>query len=140
MKFCVFLAAPFLAALTLSAPVFATQNDEAVIRQMEEMWVQASMHHDRDTLTMLLDDSYREITPQGTTRSKSDVLSAPPAPAGSTQTLQNVQVQVDGDQATAIGVNRFMAPDGQQAVFAFKDDFARREGQWRVVGSWMSRK
>jgi hypothetical protein len=51
-----------------------------------------------------------------------------------------VNVHVDGDQAVVTGENRFMAPDGQQAVFAFKDDFARHDGQWRVVGSWMSRK
>jgi len=31
-----------------------------------------------------------------------------------------------------------MAPDGQQAVFAFKDDFVRRDGQWRVIRSWMT--
>ena len=68
------------------------------------------------------------------------MLSAPPAPAGSTQTLQNMQVRVDGDQAVAFGENRFMAPNGETAVFAFKDDFVRRDGQWRAVGSWMTKK
>lgn len=140
MKLYMLFIVPVLAAFTLATPTYASENDETVIRQMEEAWVQASMHHDRDTLKLLLDDSYREITPSGTARSKSDVLNAPPAPAGSTQTLQSVQVRVDGDQAVVIGENRFMAPDGQQAVFAFKDDFARHDGQWRVVGSWMSRK
>ncbi len=140
MKLYMLFIAPVLAAFALATPAFATANDEAVIRQMEEAWVQASMHHDRDTLKLLLDDSYREITPSGTARSKSDVLNASPAPSGSTQTLQYVTVHVDGDQAVVIGENRFMAPDGQQAVFAFKDDFARHDGQWRVVGSWMSRK
>jgi ketosteroid isomerase-like protein len=140
MKLHIYLAAPLLAAFTLSAPAFATQNDESTIRQMEENWVQASMHHDTDTLKWLLDDAYREITPSGKARSKSDVLSAPPAPAGSTQTLQNVQVRVDGDHAVAFGENRFMAPNGDAAVFAFKDDFVRRDGQWRVVGSWMTKK
>ncbi|HWT35603.1 MAG TPA: nuclear transport factor 2 family protein [Paraburkholderia sp.] len=140
MNLHIYLAAPLLAAFTLSAPAFATQNDESAIRQLEENWVQASMHHDTDTLKLLLDDSYREITPSGKARAKSDVLSAPPAPAGSTQTLQNVQVRVDGDQAVAFGENRFMAPNGEAAVFAFKDDFVRRGGQWRVVGSWMTKK
>ena len=140
MKLYMLFVAPVLAAFALASPAFAAENDEAVIRQMEEAWVQASMHHDRDTLKLLLDDSYREITPSGMARSKSDVLNASPAPSGSTQTLQYVNVHVDGDQAVVIGENRFMAPDGQQAVFAFKDDFARHDGQWRVVGSWMSRK
>ncbi|MBP0592352.1 nuclear transport factor 2 family protein [Paraburkholderia sp. LEh10] len=140
MKLYMLVAAPLLSAFALSTPTYASQNDESVIRQMEETWLQASMHHDRDTLQLLLDDSYREITPSGTARSKSDVLSAPPAPAGSMQTLQNVQVHVDGDRAVAVGENHFMAPNGQQAIFAFKDDFARHDGQWRVVGSWMSRK
>ena len=140
MKPYMLFVAPLLAALALATPTFATENDEAVIRQMEESWLQASMHHDQDTLKLLLDDSYREITPSGKARSKSDVLSAPPAPAGSTQTLQQVEVRVDGDQAEVVGENHFMAPDGQAAVFAFKDDFARRDGQWRVVSSWMSRK
>lgn len=140
MKLYMLFIVPVLTAFALATPTYASENDETVIRQMEEAWVQASMHHDRDTLKLLLDDSYREITPSGTARSKSDVLNAPPAPAGSMQTLQSVQVRVDGDQAVVIGENRFMAPDGQQAVFAFKDDFARHDGQWRVVGSWMSRK
>ncbi|WP_176052740.1 MULTISPECIES: nuclear transport factor 2 family protein [Paraburkholderia] len=140
MKLYMLFIAPALAAFALATPTFAAENDEAVIRQMEEAWVQASMHHDRDTLKLLLDDSYREITPSGMARSKSDVLNASPAPSGSTQTLQYMKVSVDGDQAVVTGENRFMAPDGQQAVFAFKDDFARRDGQWRVIGSWMSRK
>jgi hypothetical protein len=140
MKPLIYLAAPFLAAFTLSAPALATQNDESAIRQIEENWVQASMHHDTDTLKWLLDDSYREITPSGKMRSKSDVLSAPPVPAGSTQTLRNVQVRIDGDQAIAFGENRFMAPNGDAAAFAFKDEFVRRDGQWRVVGSRTIRK
>ncbi|MEX3932424.1 nuclear transport factor 2 family protein [Paraburkholderia phymatum] len=140
MKFHMFFEAPLLAAFAFSAPVFAMQNDEPVIRQMEQTWLQASMHRDRDTLEALLDDSYREVTPSGVTRTKSDVLSAPPLPAGSTQTLQNVAVHVDGDRAVAVGEDHFMAPNGQSAVFAFKDDFVRRDGQWRIVGSWMSRK
>jgi hypothetical protein len=140
MKFHMFFAAPLLTAFAFSAPVFATQNDEAVIRQMEQTWLQASMHRDRDTLDALLDDSYHEITPSGMARTKSDVLSAPPLPAGSTQTLRNVEVHVDGDRAVAVGEDHFMAPNGQSAVFAFKDDFLRRDGQWRIVGSWMSRK
>ncbi|MBN3752674.1 nuclear transport factor 2 family protein [Paraburkholderia sp. Tr-20389] len=140
MKLHIYLAAPLLAAFALSAPAFAAQNDETVIRQLEENWVQASMHRDTDTLKLLLDDSYREITPSGKARSKSDVLSAPPPPAGSTQTLQNVQVRVDGDQAVVMGENHFMAPNGDAAVFGFKDDFVRRDGQWRVVDSWMTKK
>src|SRR5215471_10437138 len=112
MKLNHYWAAPFLAIFAISAPAFAAQSDQSTIRQMEETWVQASMHHDTDTLKLLLDDSYREITPSGKARSKSDVLSAPPAPAGSTQTLQNMQVRVDGDQAVAFGENRFMAPNG----------------------------
>ncbi|SEI63321.1 nuclear transport factor 2 family protein [Paraburkholderia diazotrophica] len=140
MKTHMFFAVPLLAAFAFSPPVFATRNDEAVIRQMEETWLQASMHRDSDTLKALLDDSYREITPAGAARTKSDVLSAPPLPAGSTQTLQNVEVHVDGDRAVAVGEDHFMAPNGQSAVFAFKDDFLRRDGQWRIVGSRMSRK
>jgi hypothetical protein len=140
MKLYMLFPAPLLAVFALSTPAHATQNDESVIRQIEQRWVQASMTHDRDTLKALLDDSYREITPSGAARSKSDVLNAPPAPAGSTQTLQDVQIRVDGDEAVAAGENHFMAPNGQVAVFAFKDDFVRRNGQWRVVGSWMTRK
>ena len=111
-----------------------------MIRRMENTWIQASMQQDRDTLEALLDDSYRGVMPSGVTRTKHDVLTAPPAPAGSRQTLRELEIHVYGDRAVAIGESQFMAPDGQQAVFAFTDDFARRDGQWRVVGSWMTRR
>lgn len=140
MKRLISLAAPFFAALAFSASVSAMQNDEAVIRQMERTLMQASMHHDRDTLKPLLDDAYREFTPSGAGRTKNDVLSAPPAPAGSTQTLKDLEVRVDGDRTIATGENYFMAPNGQAALIAFRDEFVRRDGQWRAVGSWMSRR
>jgi hypothetical protein len=105
MKLYMLFSAPLLAVFALSTPAHATQNDESAIRQIEQSWVQASMTHDRDMLKALLDDSYREITPSGTARSKSDVLNAAPAPAGSTQTLQDVQIRVDGDEAVATGEN-----------------------------------
>jgi hypothetical protein len=138
MKLYVLCAAPLLATFGLSDHACASRVDETVIRQMEKTWVQASMHHDLDTLDALLDDSYRGVTTSGAARSKRDVLSTPPAPAGSRQTLRDLEVRVDGDRAVAIGETQFMAPDGQQAVFAFKDDFVRRDGQWRVIRSWMT--
>ncbi|MBN3764155.1 nuclear transport factor 2 family protein [Burkholderia sp. Ac-20365] len=140
MKLHLLCAAPVLAAFGFSASGFASQEDEAMIRRMENTWIQASMQQDRDTLQALLDDSYRGVMPSGATRSKRDVLSTPPAPAGSRQILRDLEIRVYGDRAVAIGESQFMAPDGQQAVFAFKDDFARRDGQWRVVGSWMTRR
>ncbi|WP_109476464.1 nuclear transport factor 2 family protein [Paraburkholderia sp. C35] len=140
MKLPLLCAAPLLAAFGFSTSGFASQEDEAMIRRMENTWIQASMHQDRDTLNALLDDSYRGVTPSGATRSKLDVLSAPPAPAGSRQILRELEIHVDGDRAIAIGESQFMAPDGQQVLFAFADDFARQDGQWRVVGSWVTRR
>ena len=140
MKLPLIFAAPFLAAFSMSMPVHASRNDADVILQMERAWLNAVAHHDRDTLDVLLDSSYRGVTPTGAARSKSDVLNATPALAGSKQTLHNMEVQVDGDTAVVFGEDRFMAPNGEQAVFVFKDDFVRRNGQWRVVGSWLTQK
>jgi ketosteroid isomerase-like protein len=135
-----FFAAPLLAAFAVSTPGHANESDVATILQMERAWLDAVAHHDRDTLDVLLDSAYRGVTPSGAARSKSDVLNATPALAGSKQTLHNLEVQVDGDTAVVFGEDRFMAPDGQQAVFVFKDDFVRRNGQWRVAGSWLTQK
>jgi hypothetical protein len=135
-----YFAAPLIAAFALSAPGHANENDEAVILQMEHAWLDAVMHHDRDTLDVLLDNAYRGVTPTGAARSKADVLNATPALSGSKQTLQNMQVQVNGDKAVVFGEDRYMAPDGQETVFVFKDDFVRRGGQWRIAGSWLTKK
>ncbi|MFP3583844.1 nuclear transport factor 2 family protein [Paraburkholderia sp. SIMBA_055] len=140
MKLSTFLAAPFLAAVMLSSPTFAAPSDESVIRQAEQSWILATSNTDRDALNALLDDSYREITPAGTARSKSDVLNAPPPPAGSSQTLKDVQVRVDGDQAQVTGENHFTTANGQTTVYLFKDEFARKDGSWRVIASQAIRK
>jgi hypothetical protein len=140
MKLHMLLASPYLAVFALATPAVAAQNDEAALKSLEERWVSASMHHDRDTLNALLDDSYREFTPAGVGRTKSDVLKAPPAPAGSRQKLEDLQVSVQGDRAIVSGENHFMAPNGQEAVFAFENGYQRRDGIWRAVASWIARK
>ena len=140
MKLHMLLASPYLAVFAFSTPAHATQNDEAALKSIEERWIAASMHHDRDTLNALLDDSYRETTPDGTARTKRDVADRTHAPAGSRQQLRDLHFDIQGDQATVIGENHFMAPNGQQAVFAFEDDYQRRDGVWRAVASWIRRK
>lgn len=135
MKLYMLLASPYLALFAVSTPTLAAQNDEAALKSFEERWIAASMHHDRDTLDALLDDSYRETSAAGKTRSKRDVLKAPAAPAGSREMLQDLQVSVDGDQAVVTGENRFMAPNGQESVLIFADSFERRDGDWRAVSS-----
>jgi ketosteroid isomerase-like protein len=115
-------------------------NDEDQILSLERDWVRAVVDEDRGTLNELLDESYVEMGAHGARRAKRDVLAAAPPPATSTQTLEDIQIRVNGDTAIVTGVNRYRAsPVASVASVRFTDVFERRDGRWRVVASQLGR-
>ncbi|ASW00320.1 hypothetical protein CJU94_08085 [Paraburkholderia aromaticivorans] len=129
-----------LLCLTIS-PAFAADQDETTLKALEQTWITAITNTDRSTLDKLLDDSFVETAPNGTRRSKSDLLLAPPPPPGSTQTLMDMDVRVSGDTAVVTGINHFRRnPASQPADYSFTDVFVRKPEGWRVISSQMVRR
>jgi hypothetical protein len=121
------------------SPSFATDQDESTLKTMEQTWITAISNTDRVTLEKLLDDSFIETTPNGARRSKSDVLLASPLPLGSTQTLMDMDVRVNGNTAVVTGINHFKRdPDAQPVDYSFTDVFVRKPEGWRVMSTQMT--
>jgi hypothetical protein len=117
------------------------RSDEDVIAAMEQTWIRATAVGDKETVGELLDDSYVERTPSGATRTKKDVLQAPPPSMTSTQDLDDLIVVVRGDTASVNGTDRYRAAPGATPVdYVFVDTFRKREGVWRIVRSQMARR
>lgn len=120
-------------------PVFAADQDETILKTMEQTWIIAITNSDRVTLGKLLDDSYVETSPNGARRSKADLLLAPPPAPESTQTLVDISVRVNGDMALVFGINRLkLSPSAQPADYSFTDVFVRRPEGWRAISSQMT--
>ncbi|WP_322032020.1 nuclear transport factor 2 family protein [Paraburkholderia sp. J76] len=137
------LTAFALLSIACASAAHAAQpsDDERTLQQFEQNWLEAGRTHDREALNRMLDDSYVEITPTGVQRTKAQVLKAPPPPPGATQTLRDMQVQVNGDSAVVTGIDRYQsALKGDFSDYSFYDEFARRDGVWRVVTSRMARR
>lgn len=129
-----------LFAITTGAFAQTAQPDLSALKDMEHEWVSAGMSGDRATIDKLLDPSFVSTT-AGKRRSKEEVLRAPAPPSGSSQTLQNMQVQVE-DRETAIvtGVNVYRASaNAQPQNYFFTDVFKFRPDGWRIVSSDMTR-
>lgn len=119
----------------------AATSDEAELVALEQSWAQAASTHDTAVLDKVLDDSYVEVTANGLRRSKADALAAPGLPAGSSQSLSEIEAHVSGDIAIVTGVNYFSPASGAVAVkFSFTDIYAKRPDGWRAISSHMSRR
>jgi hypothetical protein len=124
-----------------ASPAFATSQDELTLKTMEQTWITATSNTDSVTLDKLLDDSFVETTPSGTRRGKSDLLLASPPPPGSTQTLMDMDVRVNGNTAVVTGINHFKRDPGAQPVdYSFMDVFVRKPEGWRVMSAQMTRR
>ncbi|RKR44204.1 nuclear transport factor 2 family protein [Paraburkholderia sp. BL17N1] len=135
------LTLAILLASSLASPAFASDQDEATLKAMEQTWATATANTDRVALEKLLDDSFVDTTPSGSHRSKSDLLLAPPPPPGSTQTLMDMEVRVNGDTAIVTGINQFRANRGARPVdYSFTDVFVRKSEGWRAIAAQMIRK
>ncbi|MCX4147172.1 nuclear transport factor 2 family protein [Paraburkholderia madseniana] len=125
----------------LGSPAFAANQDEITLKAMEQTWVTAVSNNDRVTLEKLFDDSFVETLANGARRSKSDLLLASPPAPGSSQTLMDIDVHVNGGTAVVTGINRFKpAADAQAVDYSFTDVFVRKAGDWRAVSSQLTRR
>lgn len=141
MKIPSLLALSALLFCFTGSTAFAVNQDEDLLRNLEQTWVTAASTGDRATLANVLDETFTETSSSGTRRSKSDLLAASPPPAGSSQFLTDMDVQVRGDTGVVSGTNRFKpSPHAQAVNYSFTDVFVRRADGWRAVSSQMIRR
>ena len=143
MKHLFALAAACVAATAAfaSVPDTPVTSDAIHLQILERQWTQAATTGDRSMLNDLLDDKFFEVLPNGTHRSKRDMLAAAALPPGGSQVLEDVRVQVLGDLAVVTGINRYTPAHGYRPIeYRFADVFMKRDDGWRVVGARMRRK
>jgi hypothetical protein len=145
MKHALILAAA--SVLTTTAPaavnhdIYNPVSERIQVELLEHQWTQAASTANRPVLNDLLDDKFFEVFPGNVRRTKRDLMAADPLPAGSSQVLEDVRVQVLGDVAVATGVNRYTPAAGYKAIeYRFVDVFVKRGEAWRVVAARMLRK
>lgn len=141
MKRVAILATVGMLLSSVASYSYAATPDETALLALEQSWAKASSVHDEAVLDKVLDDSYVEVTASGTRRSKADALAAPGLPAGSSQSLDQLEVRVSGDIAIVTGVNYYSpASDALAIKLAFTDIYARRPDGWRAISSHMTRR
>lgn len=92
-------------------------------------------------LNDLLNDKFFEVFPGDIRRDKRKMLAAAGLPAGGSQVLEDVRVQVLDNAAVATGINRYTPAAGYKTIgYRFTDVFVKREDGWRVAASRMRRK
>ena len=140
----IFTAVSAVATVALAAAKPDSYNpisERLQVELLERQWTQAAVSGDRPVLNDLLDDKFFEVFPGDVRRTKQDMLAAAPQPPGSSQTLEDLRVQVLGNVAIATGVNRFKPATGYKAIeYRFTDVFVKREDGWRVAAARMLRK
>jgi ketosteroid isomerase-like protein len=136
MKAIISIVAASLAFAAVNVPAIASESDEATLLALEQTWIDAGRNKDFKTLDALIDDSFVADTPTGK-ESKQDSMR--PQESTPSQTLRNMTVKVDGDTATVSGENAVTQANGHIYTLSFVDTFARRDGKWRVVHSYVTR-
>jgi ketosteroid isomerase-like protein len=136
MKLRVWLLSALVALGSLNTLAVAATDDESALLALEQKWIDASKAQDVATLDAIIDDSYQADTPGGI-ESKRDMLKT--SAAGPTQSLQNLNVTVNGDRGTVYGDNLLTFADGNRVKLSFVDRFERKHGQWRIVRSFVTR-
>lgn len=133
-----------LASLALAAPKPVESgpiSDRLQVEWLEHQWTQAAATADRPVLNDLLDDKFFEVFPGDIRRSKRDLMAAAALPAGGSQVLSDVRVQVLDNVAVATGINSYTPAAGYKAMeYRFTDVFVKREDGWRVAAARMRRK
>ncbi|SRR5258708_6012406 len=99
MKRSIRLATTWLLLLSAACGASAAQNDNPVLKSLKQTAIDAAAHGDRATLDKLLSI---DAAPDSASRSKMDVLTAPPLEKGSPQ----LPPRTYGNAAVVTGIDR----------------------------------
>jgi hypothetical protein len=133
--------------LAVAAPVLADDcrgrlpavkdRDEQSVRDIEHVWLTAELRGDTATLQCLLDDSYVTLGYDGTLRSKALIIQHAAQNQGKNLPIPTVPLTiiVDGDAATAYGVQDKHDQDGKPLKVYFADSLLFHDGAWHATFS-----
>lgn len=125
-----------LVAIALAVGCATTTPPDSYFKDLEARWVAATQAHDTAALNELLDDTFVDSTFRGTTRTKHDVLTGPPAGGGyKSVRLDEVNVRTYGHTAIVTGVNILQGPAGDVVRVRFTDVFCKSGRAWRAVSA-----
>ena len=127
---------PLLLAVVLASGCASTPPP-TYFKDLESRWVAAAQAHDTAALNDLLDDSFVDSTFRGTTRTKHDVLTGPPAGgAYKSVRLDDVAVRNYGRSTVIVtGVNVLQGASGDTVRVRFTDVFCNSGHAWRAVAA-----
>jgi hypothetical protein len=115
-----------------------TDEDEvlAQLTDIEKQWTEANVKGDKDAIERILADEYSGGEPAQS--KKQYIAGLKPDPTVESWELQDLQVELEGDNATLNGYLRQKTPRGTE-VYGFSDTFVWRDGRWQADGSHASR-
>lgn len=107
-------------------------HDEQSVRDVEHAWLVAEMSGDIKTLGCLLDDDYTNLSFDGKTYTKADIVKHAAAHKGKNLPLPVVEltVLVHGRSATAYAVQQKHDQDGKPLTVYFADSLEFHNGAW----------
>ena len=107
-------------------------RDEQSVRDAEHVWLAAEMGGDTETLGCLLDERYTNLSFDGKTYSKGDIVRHAATRRGKNLPLPVVvlTVLVQGRSATAYSVQQKHDQDGKPITVYFADSLEFRKGAW----------
>lgn len=107
-------------------------HDEQSVRDAEHAWLAAEMGGDTDSLGCLLDDSYTNLSFDGKTYGKADIVKHAATRKGKNLPVPVVMltILVQGHSATAYSVQEKHDQDGKPITVYFADSLEFRNGAW----------
>ena len=137
----------FLLAIVIPATASAQSNNAREVQDLERAWLNAYEQRDEKAMNAIVADDFLITFPNGSSQTKSQVVSSLNAPGGNSGTSMkfhtvDVKARVYGD--TVILTGRVVAEwqrDGKplgKEQSRYTDTYVKRQGRWQVVASHLS--
>lgn len=116
---------------------------EQEVRKLEREWLDAYEKRDSDAMNRIVADEFKLTYSNGMVRTKADVIAEIKAGQSSGQTppkfsTDEVQSSGEGDTVTLTGIFTQRSERGMMRA-RYKDVYVKRDGQWQVLSSQLTR-
>lgn len=132
------LGGALLASVTAAAT--ADTADEAVIRKLNDDYLQSFLKCDVARYRELLAEDFRAVLSDGRIIGKAEFLqqaAVPPAVTGFR--LDEVLIRTYGDTAVVNGLVRYLKADGAPVISRYTATYVRTKSQWQIVATQFTR-
>jgi ketosteroid isomerase-like protein len=127
-------------ALLTSVAHAADSADEAVIRKLNDGYLQAFQKADAAWYRAMLAEDFRAVLSDGRIIGKTEFLqqaAVPPAITGFR--LDEVLIRTYADTAVVNGFVRYLKADGATVLARYTATYVRAKGQWQIVATQFTR-